>query len=141
MSDIYKYDNNFSKRLAVFCSDERFIKPTVKFMDKSLNIRSCDLFILPGGPEPIASGKTEIIKRLGLLIDAHKIREVSLISHEGCGYYKKLYKNNSLDWIFKKQLEDLDKATRKIKELFPGIETKVYYCKIKDKGSVYFKRF
>ena len=42
--------NKFSGTLAVFCSDERFVKKTLEFAYKSFGIRNCDLMSVPGGP-------------------------------------------------------------------------------------------
>ena len=140
MDKKYKYKNSFSGRLAILCSDERFVKPTIDFLNRSLGMTSCDFFILPGGPESIASKKSEILNPLKLLVDAHDIKEAILVSHEDCSYYKALYKDSSPDLVYEKQGKDLVRAMDIIKGFRPGIKTTGYYCRIKDRGSVYFEK-
>jgi hypothetical protein len=134
----YGYNDKFSKRLAIFCSDERFIRPTIAFLEKSLEITSCDIMVLPGGPEFIAKGSVGIIKRLELLTDAHNIQEIILISHEDCGYYKRIFKNDHPDSLYERQVTDMNTAIKVLKASFPNTAIKGYYCKIKDKKAVIF---
>lgn len=136
MGKNYDYDENFSGRLASICSDERFVKPTLKFLDDELNIGSCDFIVIPGGPEFIANGEAGLMDRMDLLIKAHGIKEIILISHEDCGYYNKCYNGSKKDIIDKKLLDDLKTAVKKLKESYPKIEVSGFHCKINSPGSV-----
>jgi hypothetical protein len=134
----YKYNEEFSGRLAVICSDERFVGPTLKFLDEELKIESCDLIILPGGPEFIFNGEAEFLNRMDLLVKAHGIKEIILISHEDCGYYNKCFSGSAKDTIDKKILDDLKAAVKKLEELYPGSSVRGYYCEINVPGTAKF---
>jgi carbonic anhydrase len=84
----FKINNNFSGNLAVFCSDERFIESNLAFLRNSLKIKQSDLFSIPGGVAFIAKNESNLLDRLGILVEAHSITQIILISHSDCGYYK-----------------------------------------------------
>ena len=136
MAEVYRYDNKYSGRLVVLCSDERFIRLTLKFLEDLPGIGSSDLIALPGGPEFIASGKIEPMKRMKLLIEAHGIKEIFLVSHEDCGYYNKCNIGSSKNTLDKRQADDLKIAAKKLKKLFPGSAVSGYHCRIISPGIV-----
>ena len=140
MNQSYKYNENFSGRLAVICSDERFVRPTLKFLDAEINIDSCDLIVLPGGPEFISNWEPGMIDRMDLLVKAHEIKEIVLISHEDCGYYNKCYSGSAKDIITEKLLDDHKAAVKKLKESYPEVKIRGFYCMINSPGSVKYKK-
>jgi hypothetical protein len=140
MAKTYKYDKKFSGRLAVICSDERFIKPTLGFLEDELNFDSCDLMVLPGGPEFIANGEIGPLERLDLLVKAHGIKDIILISHEDCGYYNKCYNGSVKDSIDKKLIDDLKSAVIELENLYPEIKVSGFHCMISDRGTVKYKK-
>jgi len=136
MGKNYDYNENFSGRLAIICSDERFVKPTLKFLDDELNIGSCDFIVIPGGPEFIANGEAGLMDRMDLLIKAHGINEIVLVSHEDCGYYNKCYSFSAKDNIDERLLDDLKTAVIKLNASYPEIKISGFHCVINSPGTV-----
>ena len=60
--------NKFSGTLAVFCSDERFVKRTMEFAYKSLGTSICDMIAVPGGPVFIADKEKSLLDGLKFLV-------------------------------------------------------------------------
>ena len=65
------------------------------------------------------------LERLRILIKAHQVKQIILISHSDCGFYKAGFSNASEKEISKKQLNDIQKAVQKLKYLFSNISI---YC-------------
>ncbi len=132
----FEYEACFSGKLAIFCSDERFIKANLAFLENYLKIERSDLIVLPGGPEFIINDESNLLERLGILVKAHQIKQIILISHSDCGYYKKSFDNFSKEKILKKQLDDTKKAINRLKNLFDGISVDSFHAYISDLGSI-----
>lgn len=125
-SNLRKFNDTFSGNLAIFCSDERFVKATFEFLEEDLQVKTCDLLVIAGGPIFITQGEQNLIERLELLLNSHNIKTVLLISHENCGYYKHLYPNLSPLELKNLQFEDLKKALKFLKE--KNIEGKAFFA-------------
>jgi len=124
------FKNKFSAILAIFCSDERFIEPSVEFLQKHLKIKRCDLIVYPGGPQFIAGNEKDTIKRMKFLIKAHNISHIILISHTDCGYYKNLYSGLSGEKLYKQQISDIQRAVQILSSLFKNISVESFYIKL-----------
>lgn len=136
LSNSFKYNNNFSGKLAIFCSDERFVEANLAFLKNSLKIKRCDLMVLPGGPVFIVNDESNLLERLRILIKAHKIKKIILISHADCGYYKISFGNYSGEEILKKQVDDIQKAIQKLKQLFKDISVYGFQTRISNSKSI-----
>ncbi|MBM3700812.1 MAG: hypothetical protein FJW68_07895 [Actinobacteria bacterium] len=134
----YLFNGTISCNAAVFCSDERFIDESMSFIKYSLNINSFDLIVTAGGPAFINAGTGALMDNLALLVEEHNIKRLVLISHQDCKYYKKKFNNADDDEITEKQLNDLQSAKIKLRELFPGICTETYFAFIEE-GKILFK--
>ncbi|MCS7193205.1 MAG: hypothetical protein NZ937_09535 [Armatimonadetes bacterium] len=99
--------DEFSGNLAIFCSDERFAAATLEFLRRHLEIDRCDLMVVAGGPAFIPQNETALIERLELLLKAHEIKQVIIIAHDDCGYYKHHHKRLSPQMLKEKQRDDL----------------------------------
>lgn len=132
------WKDEFSGNLAIFCSDERFVKATLEFLDEFLKFERCDLFVVAGSVAFIAQNESPLMERLELLIKAHKIKNVVLITHENCGYYKNKYSELSTEKIKKKQLEDLIFSASKLREM--GQNVLAFSVSVKD-GKIVFEEF
>ena len=130
ISDSFEFSGHFSGRLVIFCSDERFIKANMAFLKNSLEIQTSDLMVLPGGPVFIINDEPDLMERLKILIDAHKIKKIILISHSDCGYYKKKFENLSEEDILEKQMGDNQKAINRLEKLFKDISINVFHAEI-----------
>ena len=117
----------FSGKLAIFCSDERFIKAVMEFLNKNLNIKLCDLMVVPGGPEFVINKKNILHDRLKLLVNAHKISNIILFSHADCKFYKNKYKLLNSKMLYKQQIKDINKCRQQINKMFPRIIVKSFY--------------
>ena len=67
--------------------------------------------VLPGGPVFIVNDESNLLERLGILIKAHKIKQIILISHSDCGYYKISFGNYSEEEILKKLKDFMNDRT------------------------------
>jgi hypothetical protein len=123
-------DPVFSGNLAIFCSDERFIESTLSFLRNSLEIKKSALMTVPGGPAFIANNESNLLDRLGILVETHNISQMILVAHFDCGYYKVITGNSSKEKILKKQLDDIQESVHKLKKLFRDIVIKAFYARV-----------
>jgi carbonic anhydrase len=128
----FKDDFCFSEKLAIFCSDERFVRANFEFLNNYLKIKRSDLIVLPGGPEFIVNDRSNLLDHLKILVSAHQIKEVVLISHSDCGYYNISLDNSSKEEILKKQLNDVQKAIYKLKKLFINMKVRGFHASLGD---------
>lgn len=85
-----------SKRIhaaAIYCSDGRVGEHFDDFLQNGLALPRYDRVALPGGPACLA-GHTEahleeqgVVDELKFLVDAHKLKRIVLIQHQGCAFY------------------------------------------------------
>lgn len=129
-SNSRKFNDTFSGNLTIFCSDERFVKATLKFLEEELQVKTCDLLVIAGGPVFIPQEEQNIIARLNLLINSHKVKTVILISHQDCGYYKHLYPDLTSLELEKLQLEDLKRALNFLRER--TIEARAFFAYVEE---------
>lgn len=130
------WKNEFSGNLAIFCSDERFANATLEFLRRHLDIERCDLFVVAGGPAFLTQNESSLVERLELLLRAHKIKTVALISHEFCGYYSHRYSDLDLDDLRRKQLEDLSKAAALLRQM--GVNAYAFFAYVEN-GEIVFE--
>ncbi len=128
----FKDDACFSEKLAIFCSDERFIKANLAFLKNYLKIERSDLIVLPGGPEFIVNEESNLLDHLRMLVKVHQIKEIILISHSDCGYYNMSLGNSSKEEILKKQLDDVQKAINKLEKVFIGMKVYSFHAYLDD---------
>jgi hypothetical protein len=78
---------------AVYCSDGRIGSPIDEFLHQGLGLPRYDRVACPGGPAALAGrllafwesrGVTEQVR---FLVRVHEVRQVILVSHQGCAYY------------------------------------------------------
>src|SRR5687767_387005 len=91
-----RYHDDHPTALAMYCSDGRFTRG-VEELVLHLGFDRLDTLTIPGGPALLdASSAThadvEMIRRsTSFLIGGHHIKEIVLIAHDGCGYYRHRY--------------------------------------------------
>lgn len=130
------FENYFSGNLVVFCSDERFVKATLELL-KEIGLSRFDLMVLPGGPLFIKENDPNLISRINTLIELHKVKDIVLVSHEDCGYYKKIYPNLNSTKVKDLQINDLKEITQKLNR--KNINAQAYYAHIRD-GKIVFEK-
>jgi hypothetical protein len=139
-----KYIAEHPPALAFYCSDGRFTEPVEELLHELGHAR-LDTLTLPGGPG-LLSMQTAKFGELdsargaaSFLIAGHGIRDVVLIAHEGCGYYRARMGGRAPADIEKAQLADLDACTRELRRAHPTLVVQRFYARVVD-GRVAFER-
>ena len=139
----YAFDPDHPHALAFYCSDGRFTEPIEELL-RSLGHARLDTMTMPGGPgllNPLTASYGEldsVRKAAAFLIVGHAIKEVILIAHAGCGYYKKKMGHRNADEIVAAQLRDLDLAAKHLERTHTGLAVRCYFAKPVD-GRVQFE--
>src|SRR6478736_99849 len=87
------YDASHPDALAVYCSDGRFTHAVANLLEK-LGYDRLDTLTIPGGPGLFEMGTSSLTdvdtvrKAANFLVVGHHIKHITLLAHEGCGYYK-----------------------------------------------------
>jgi hypothetical protein len=136
------YEASHPDAMAVYCSDGRFTDAVEELL-RGLGHDRLDTMTLPGGPalfNPWLAGMSESITVTAaarFLIEAHSIRRVILVAHEGCGYYRKHCPGLKPVEVRRHQEEDLRRAASALKAM--PVVTFLYVAMI-DGGHVQFER-
>jgi nitrogen regulatory protein PII-like uncharacterized protein len=136
------YEPSHPDAMAVYCSDGRFTDAVEELLH-GLGHPRLDTMTLPGGPALFnawLAGMSEsmtVTAAARFLIEAHAIRRVILIAHEGCGFYKKHLPGAKPADVRKHQEEDLHRAAQALKSM-PVVA--LLYVAVIDEGHVKFER-
>lgn len=127
---------------AVYCSDGRVGEHFDDFLLNGLKLPRYDRVALPGGPACLA-GHTEayleeqgVIDELKFLVEAHELKRVVLIQHQGCAFYAARL-GLSKDLLAAQQKIDLLKASHFIERVVGVKRIDCFYAKI-EKGAIAF---
>ena len=130
-----QFDPQHPAALALWCSDGRFTGAVEELLT-SLGQPRLDTMTLPGGPallETTSSSLTGVdIAReaASFLIKAHAIKEVVLVAHEGCGYYRARYRYESPEAMHRRQLADLRSAARWVSGTHSGVIARCFFAAV-----------
>ncbi len=123
------------------CSDHRLARACEDFVEDTLLIPDYDLLVVPGGPQ-FLSALNYMPKFLWagqrwmrFLIDAHEVKRVVLITHQDCGWYKRLHGMNE-DHADRQKADLLDAAVH-LRELDPALRVDCFYASL-ETGEVKF---
>ena len=111
MSATIPFDAKHPHALAMYCSDGRFTE-AVEGLLRDLGHARLDTLTIPGGPALLdltssGLGAVDVMRDAAtFLIRGHAIKQVVLLGHEGCGYYKARYKYESTEAMRRRQLSD-----------------------------------
>ncbi len=78
---------------ALYCSDGRVGEQIDDFLQNGLGLPRYDRLCLPGGPACVAGHpqahleEQGVVDELQFLVEAHKIKRIVLIAHQGCAFY------------------------------------------------------
>jgi hypothetical protein len=120
--------------LAIYCSDGRFTQP-VEDLLHSLGHARLDTVTMPGGPGLLNhlsasyADADAMTRSASFLIRAHAIKEVVLLAHHGCGYYKHKRPIDAPEQIEHRQLDDLRHAAKAIAKVDPAIVVHLYFAR------------
>ncbi len=136
------YQPSHPDALAVYCSDGRFTDAVEELLH-SLGHPRLDTLTMPGGPALFnawlagVSESMTVSASARFLIEAHAIRRVILIAHEGCGFYKKHLSSRTPAEVRAHQEDDLRYAENALR--LTGVSVSLYLAVV-DGGRVRFDR-
>ena len=131
------YEATHPSALAMYCSDGRFTNAVEELL-QSIGYDRLDTLTMPGGPGLLghltaSALETQVaINAASFLIKGHSIRDVYLLAHAGCGYYRKKRTKDSPEQIRACQLDDLKSAGRSLREVKPDLGVHLYYAQPHD---------
>jgi hypothetical protein len=128
------FDKKHPQALAIYCSDGRFTD-AVEELVHGLGHKRLDVMTLPGGPALLDLGSASFSAleamrtSASFLIRGHGIKHVTLIAHDGCGYYKERYRFETPEEIVKQQKDDLRTAAQWLLGAHPDVSIALYFAK------------
>ena len=126
------------RALAMYCSDGRWGDAFDEFCHCRLHIPRYDRFAVPGGPASLAEDSAPAWEQLGLLVKAHELQRIVLISHFGCAYYMHRMGKDAHACL-ERQIEDLESAAERIVSRFPQLCVENFVA-MREDGTVSFHR-
>jgi hypothetical protein len=120
---------------AVYCSDGRFGEMMDDFLMNHLRLPRYDRLAVPGGAAALAGHfatyreEEAELEQLRFLAEVHGLERVILIAHQGCAYYSERLKVSPID-LKGRQLEDLQKATRRVRALDERLRVEPYFASL-----------
>ncbi len=121
--------------LALWCSDGRFTRAVEELLE-SLGQPRLDTMTFPGGPALLEMSSSSLAsvdnarEAASFLIRAHDIKEVVLVAHEGCGYYRARYPYESSEAMQRRQLADLRSAARWVSRSHAGVNARCFFASV-----------
>jgi len=116
--------------------DFRLVKAVRDWMTETGYLSDCDVVSLAGASKELVDGGHQtrelILKQIGISCGLHNASEVVLLHHSDCGAYKASYDFKSADEEKSKQVEDMKKAEKIIKEKFKDIKVKKVWAEMLD---------
>jgi hypothetical protein len=129
---------------ALYCSDGRYGEQMDEFLHQGLGLPRYDRVAVPGGAACLAGHvnafreKDSVERQLTFLIREHELKRVVMIAHEGCGFYKDVWKaGKSLEQL---QREDLRRSAEQIRLWNTKVIIEAYFARKMD-GRVAFERW
>ncbi len=138
------YESERINAAAVYCSDGRFGEQCDDFLHNALKLPRYDRMIVPGGAaclvghEAVHLEEGGVVEQLKFLIEAHELRQIVLIAHEDCAYYRQRLKVAD-DEFETRQREDLATAARRLRGMASVITVECFMLRV-DGQTVYFER-
>ena len=137
------YDEAHPKALAVYCSDGRFTNAVEELLQR-LGHGRIDTLTIPGGAALLHLWSANLVeaetvrKSASFLIEGHKLEEVVLIAHAGCGYYRARFRSLAPDEMVERQVLDLGKAANWLRQHHPRVRVSTFLAR-PDSGQIRFE--
>ncbi|MCI0365652.1 MAG: hypothetical protein L0Y44_04250 [Phycisphaerales bacterium] len=131
------YESARIRAAAIYCSDGRFGVHCDDFLHNSLQLPRYDRLVVPGGPANLAGHfiayreADALAQQLTFLIEAHGLKRVVLIGHEGCAFYTQRLCVSPRD-LLEKQHEDLGRAVERLRNLPGALSVEAYFARLVD---------
>lgn len=119
---------------AIYCSDGRVGDQIDEFLHHGLGFPRYDRVACPGGPVVLADrfqafwDARGVEEQVRFLTQAHDVKTVVLIAHEGCAYYARRLAI-AAELIEFEQKEDLYRATKTVHRLASSAAVKRYMAR------------
>ncbi|HTU33673.1 MAG TPA: hypothetical protein VMF66_07710 [Candidatus Acidoferrum sp.] len=122
--------------LVIHCGDYRFQSALHEFLNRTLNLASYDLMVIPGGPlgltlaDPFPKYQWASWKWLRFFVEQHKLTRLILIQHQDCGFYKSMaeHLNFSIESLRERQEQDLRRVRESVSRELPHLAVDLYYA-------------
>ena len=121
------------RNLAVYCSDGRFGDHVDELLHKRLEVGQFDRLVVPGGPAvlveqaPCFFEMQGLTRQLQFLVEAHPIRRVLLIGHEGCAFYLH-HLHVPAQEVAARQRRDLEEAVGRVRQISAGLSVHAIFA-------------
>jgi len=119
---------------AIYCSDGRVGEQIDEFLHHGLGLPRYDRVAVPGGPACLAGSLVTFQEARGVedalrfLIRVHDLRQVVLIAHEGCAYYRERLGVPDAS-LMTEQRQDLEKAARAVRKFHDGLQVQTFLAR------------
>ncbi len=129
------FEENRSGVVAVYCSDGRFGEQCDDLLHHALGLPSYDRLVVPGGAAClagyVATHREEIalVSQLEFLIEAHALRQVVLIAHQGCAFHTSRLRISQIN-LAARQAEDLYKAAVRVRNLGRHLDVLSFFAHV-----------
>lgn len=122
--------------LAIYCSDGRFGCHMDEFMGRTLGLSQYDRLVVPGGAARLAGHEhlepefPHLNNDVYFLIEAHDIKRVVLIAHQGCAFYTQAL---GVAQELKEELQkrDLARAAADLLRLRPSLQVDAFFASMR----------
>lgn len=128
------YDATHPTALAMYCSDGRFTNAVAELL-RCLGYPRLDTMTIPGGPALLEMGSAGLIevdairRSTSFLITSHHIEHVTLLAHQGCGYYRAQFAYEDAEALRRRQLSDLQASASYLRAVHGGIQVACYFAR------------
>jgi hypothetical protein len=139
------FDTNRIRAAAVYCSDGRFGHQFDDLLQNALKLPRYDRLAVPDGAACIASHYSTyreeegVVEQLRFLIEVHRLERIVLIAHENCAFYLERLNVSPLQ-LETQQIEDMQKAVRRVQSLSNELQVDAYFARIRSDRTVRFER-
>jgi hypothetical protein len=127
------YDENRIGAAAVYCSDGRMGEQMDEFLHQGLSLPRYDRVACPGGPVCLSGRLMALWEARGVedqlrfLMRVHQLKEVILIGHTGCAYYRDRLAIPEAR-MMQEQRADLDRAATVVRRIASTVEVSAYFA-------------
>jgi len=117
--------------------DFRLWSRVFSWMREQEYLGDCDIVAVAGASKGIADGDevgNVLLKQIDSSVSLHKTQRVILLHHSDCGAYAKSYQFESAAEEKEKQIEDMNKSVKIIKEKFPEVQIELVWGELMDEN-------
>lgn len=138
------YQESRINAAAVYCSDGRIGDNIDDFLHQGLGLPRYDRLACPGGPVALAGRLLAFWEARGVddqlrfLVRVHTLRQVVLIAHAGCAYYRERLRIDPAV-TDSEQRADLVSAGAAVQRIEPAIEVAAFFAHVAG-ADVWFER-